>query len=367
MPKTDLAGRRHGRPNNVLEARVGASLLQDKFKDLTDAINESKDLMLARWQELLDQALARIAELEKSQTLNEEMIERAVTRALAKARLTINGTEVMSREVFIRWKPHAATLVVVEQANSIIEEYQAQGFALTLRQLFYQFVSRGQLENRRNEYKRLGIIVRNARDGGMVDWDAIEDRTREVNTHSAWGSPADVIRSAANSYQLDLWDAQRYRPEVWIEKDALLGVIEGVCTEYRVLVLHLADHDPSGIDMTRDNIERLRLYARDDIEVCRVALNMDQVEQYNPPPNFVKEKDSLTAAYREQFGTDECWELDALSPTVIAELIRKELVRLVEPKAWSKTTRREKRDHKLLEAVATNWAKVEKLAAAFAK
>lgn len=304
----------------------------------------------------------------------------------------------MSREVFIRWKPHAATLVVVERANSIIEEYQAQGFALTLRQLFYQFVSRGQLENRFNEYKRLGIIVRNARDGGMIDWDAIEDRTREVNTHSAWGSPADVIRTAANAYQLDLWDAQRYRPEVWIEKDALLGVIEGVCTEYRVpyfahrgnnsqtlqyqagkrfaeyldqglipLVLHLVDHDPKGIDMTRDNIERLRLYARDDIEVRRIALNMDQVEQYNPPPNFVKEKDSLTAAYRKQFGTDKCWELDALSPTVIAELIRKELAKLVEPKAWSKTTRREKRDHRLLEAVATNWAKVEKLAAAFAK
>jgi hypothetical protein len=304
----------------------------------------------------------------------------------------------MSREVFIRWKPHAATLVVVERANSIIEEYQAQGFALTLRQLFYQFVSRGQLENRFNEYKRLGIIVRNARDGGMIDWDAIEDRTREVNTHSAWGSPADVIRTAANAYQLDLWDAQRYRPEVWIEKDALLGVIEGVCTEYRVpyfahrgnnsqtlqyqagkrfaeyldqglipLVLHLVDHDPKGIDMTRDNIERLRLYARDDIEVRRLALNMDQVEQYNPPPNFVKEKDSLTAAYRKQFGTDKCWELDALSPTVIAELIRKELAKLVEPKAWSKTTRREKRDHRLLEAVATNWAKVEKLAAAFAK
>ena len=97
----------------------------------------------------------------------------------------------MSREVFIRWKPHAATLVVVERANSIIEEYQAQGFALTLRQLFYQFVSRGQLENRFNEYKRLGIIVRNARDGGMIDWDAIEDRTREVNTHSFWNNPAE--------------------------------------------------------------------------------------------------------------------------------------------------------------------------------
>jgi len=78
------------------------------------------------------------------------------------------------------------TLRVVEQANAIIREYLAQGFALTLRQLFYQFVARALLENLFNEYERLGRIVRDARDGGLIDWDAIEDRTREVNTHTFW-------------------------------------------------------------------------------------------------------------------------------------------------------------------------------------
>jgi hypothetical protein len=298
----------------------------------------------------------------------------------------------MSCEVFIPWKPHAATLVVVEQANSIIEEYQAQGFVLTLRQLYYQFVARKQLENRFSEYKRLGTIVRNARDGGLIDWDAIEDRTREVNTHSAWNSPADIIRSAAGAYQVDLWEDQRYRPEVWIEKDALLGVIEGVCNEYRVpyfahrgnnsqtlqhqagkrfaeyldqglipVVLHLADHDPNGIDMTRDNFERLALYARQEVEVRRIALNMNQVRRYNPPPNFVKESDTRTAAYKRQFATSECWELDALDPPVIAGLIRRELERLIEPQAWRKAPAREKRERKLIETAAINWTKVEKL------
>lgn len=138
------------------------------------------------------------------------------------------------RELFISYKPHAGTLVVVEQANAIIEEYLAQRFALTLRQLFYQFVARGLIENTFKQYKRLGGIVRNARDGGLIDWDALEDRTRAVNTHACWDSPADIISSAAHSYREDLWADQRYRPEVWVEKDALLGVIEGVCTELRV-------------------------------------------------------------------------------------------------------------------------------------
>src|SRR5262245_61249598 len=140
----------------------------------------------------------------------------------------------MACELFISWKPHAATLSAVGQANAIIDEYFALGFSLTLRQLFYQFVARAQLENIFRQYKRLGRIIRNARDGGLIDWDAIEDRTRKVNIHSFWTNPAGIISAAAKSYREDLWAGQRYRPEVWIEKDALLGVIEGVCTELRV-------------------------------------------------------------------------------------------------------------------------------------
>src|SRR5262249_38128474 len=99
----------------------------------------------------------------------------------------------MAKEIFVPWSPHTATPGVVEQANAIIEEYLQQGFALTLRQLFYQFVVRALLENVFNDYKRLGRIVRNSRDGGLIDWDAIEDRTREVKTHIFWNNPAGVI------------------------------------------------------------------------------------------------------------------------------------------------------------------------------
>jgi hypothetical protein len=73
------------------------------------------------------------------------------------------------------------SLIVVEQANTIITEYLVQEFWLTLRQLFDQFVARSLLENNFKQYKRLGNVIRNARDGGLVDRDAIEDRTREVS------------------------------------------------------------------------------------------------------------------------------------------------------------------------------------------
>src|SRR5215831_9209334 len=135
------------------------------------------------------------------------------------------------RETFISKKFQQKTLGLIERANAIIEEYVEQGFVLTLRQLYYQFVARVIIENSVASYKRLGSILNDARLAGLVDWDHIEDRTRNLRTHAAWDDPADIIRSAASSYREDLWRDQIWRPEVWIEKDALLGVIEGVCRE----------------------------------------------------------------------------------------------------------------------------------------
>ena len=87
---------------------------------------------------------------------------------------------------------------------------------------------------------------------------------------------------------------------------------------------------------------------------------MNQVRRYRPrlPANFVKEKDTRTKKYRAQFGVDECWELDALSPTVIADLIRTEVTGLIEAKAWKRAQAGEKRGIKLLTAAAENWNEV---------
>ena len=135
----------------------------------------------------------------------------------------------------IRFKP--ATLALIGHANGIIGEYQALGFTLTLRQLFYQFVSRPALglANTFDNYKKLGRIVTDARRAGLIDWDAIEDRTRNVRSLPTWDEPSrdrsgvrrtNIARTSGSS--------QPYRPEVWIEKDALTGVIEDVSEEFRV-------------------------------------------------------------------------------------------------------------------------------------
>ena len=298
----------------------------------------------------------------------------------------------MSREAFMPKKFHPATLSVIEHANEIIAEYELGGFSLTLRQLYYQFVSRRLIENTVSEYKRLGKIVNDGRLAGMIDWDGIEDRTRRLESYQSYVGPSEAVEMAAQSYCEDPWLSQNHRPEVWIEKDALIGVIESVCSDYHLphfacrgnvsqselyaagkrfaryvadgltpVVLHLGDHDPNGLDMTRDNRDRLRLFAGYDIEVRRLALNLDQVGRYALPPNPAKETDTRFLAYVENFGTRECWELDALAPNVIADLIRAEIVALIDKRKWRKAEAKSRDNRATLASASRNWAKVEKL------
>lgn len=247
------------------------------------------------------------------------------------------------------------TLARIAQSNEIIDEYAAQGFILTLRQLYYQFVARDLIPNTERSYKNLGTLVSNGRMAGLIDWGAIEDRTRNLTTRAHWDSPGEIVEACAGQYRVDLWEGQERRPEVWIEKEALAGVIAGVCEELdvpyfacrgyvsqseqwkagrrararwkndgqEIVILHLGDHDPSGIDMTRDNRDRLEIFANvgAGIPVHRLALNMDQIEEHEPPPNPTKLTDSRARGYLETFG-ESSWELDALEPRMIERLIR---------------------------------------------
>jgi hypothetical protein len=263
------------------------------------------------------------------------------------------------------WKPKPHTLAIVDQANEIIDSYLAQGFELTIRQLYYQFVARDLLPNTERSYKNLITTIDRGRQAGYIDWDAIVDRTREKEGNSHWRNPAAIVRGCAKQFQMDMWKLQENRVEVWIEKQALIGVIEDVCegwdvdyfacrgynsqseawragrrfkkywkNQQRPIVIHLGDHDPSGIDMTYDNQRRLSLFAEGPVDVRRIALKMEQIEEYEPPPNPAKVTDSRFSAYQAEFG-DESWELDALDPQTIVGLINDEIESIVDLPKWN--------------------------------
>lgn len=281
----------------------------------------------------------------------------------------------------------AASLEAIDTANAIIVEYARQGFDLTLRQLYYQMVARGHIPNSERSYKNFGSLIDDGRLAGLIDWDRIIDRTRNLRSNSHWTTPAQIMQSAAYSYAIDKWRDQPNRLEVWIEKDALVGVIHDVCTrldvpyfacrgytsqsemwragerfiEYRQrkqepIILHLGDHDPSGIDMSRDITDRLDLFAG-GIQVERLALNYDQVEQYNPPPNPAKLTDSRADDYVLNYGYSS-WELDALEPRVIADLIERNVLLYRDDDLWNAAVTRENEEKHELQLAADNWPDV---------
>lgn len=276
------------------------------------------------------------------------------------------------KETYIRKNFRKDTLAIIEQANRIIAEYHAQGFSLTLRQLYYQFVARDLVPNTERSYKRLGSIINDGRLAGLIDWEAIVDRTRNLQKNLHLNGPADAIRVVRDQYGIDMWENQKRRVEVWIEKNALVGIIAPICAELDVpyfacigyvsqseqwragkrfcnpdqttTVLHLGDHDPSGMDMTRDNQDRLSMFSGPGIKVNRIALNMDQIEQYGPPPNPAKTTDARYSEYRLNYG-DESWELDALEPKVLVELIEYWVLHLRNEERWQEKV--EERDNDL--------------------
>lgn len=291
----------------------------------------------------------------------------------------------MAKEKFVDHKFNAASLKLIETANSILSEYRSQGYRLSLRQLYYQLVARDYIENTLKSYKRIGNLISDARLAGLVDWEMIEDRGRETVIPTAWGSPAEIVRAAAKQFRVDRWMGQSCHVEVMVEKDALSGIIEPVCRELhvrftankgyssssamyeagkriaramlrrKVHLFYLGDHDPSGIDMTRDIRERLGVFSESNkIKVHRLALNYEQVEQWQPPENPAKETDSRYKVYAEEFG-ESSWELDAVEPRTLAELVREGIKGLIDQDQWNDVIKEEERMRNDLQGFADEY------------
>ena len=303
---------------------------------------------------------------------------------------------------------------MIRKSAAICTEFAAQGIELTLRGLYYRLVARDLFPDDRTwrklptgrwvrdpdgtknadpNYKWLGDLINDARLAGRIDWNHLADVTRSLRDLAHWDSPQQIMDAVAAQFRTDRWADQPEHVEVWIEKDALVGVIQGVCTRHdvpyfscrgytsqtamwnaaqrlrrierrggprgrgqQVTIIHLGDHDPSGIDMTRDIQDRLTMFGV-SADVRRIALNMDQVEQYQPPPNPAKLSDSRSTDYIERFG-DESWELDALDPGDLTALIEAEIIEHRDPGLWAAATVAMDTDRFLLGRVSERWEDV---------
>jgi hypothetical protein len=339
----------------------------------------------------------------------------------------------------VRFKPDSRARIAL--CNSIISGYQAQGLRLTLRQLYYQLVTRNAVTNEERSYQNLSKLVSDARLSGLMDWDAIEDRVRRPYSPNEFANLGELVDAALRSYRLPRWRDQANYVELWVEKDALAGVLQPLASEYHVtmmvnrgyssqsamyesaqrfldacrapesdddpsamvddeneeecetcygsgacqacdgngtsdangekicktcegdadckaigcrrgyvrafvkqpILFYLGDLDPSGEDMVRDIEERLKMFGVRGLHVTKLALTPAQVKQYQPPPNPAKMTDPRAEDYIAKHGTSS-WEVDALPPQVLAQIIRAAFKSVHDPKKMSAIKKQEESD-----------------------
>ncbi len=277
------------------------------------------------------------------------------------------------RELFVDTDFRAASLQMIAQCNDVIARYTAMGYRLTLRQLYYQLVSANIVPNTERSYKNLGALISKARLAGLVDWAAIEDRGREPKDLPDFEDLRELIEWAVGYYRLPRWSDQPYYAELWVEKDALAGVllplaqanhvtlmvnrgyssqsamydaskrfIDGANNDQDCVLFYLGDQDPSGEDMVRDIAYRLDLMGS-SLDVRKIAITPDQITTYAPPPNPAKMTDSRAAKYVEKFGY-ESYEVDALPPDVLQGIIQDAFDEIIDRDAMDAWLAREAAD-----------------------
>lgn len=285
-----------------------------------------------------------------------------------------------------------SSYMLIDRVNLIINEFAAEGFTPTLRQIYYQLVQANIIPNKQESYDNLGVLIKKGRLMGLISWDAMQDRIRQIKPWLIEPSQLAVLNGLERNLALDLWTPQETYIEVWVEKDAQVEAVERACRKYRVpymqcrgymswseiweagnrflwanecgkrtVLIHLGDHDPSGWDMTRDNKKRLEMVTGFELEVQRIALNIEQVRDMKLPAQWAKVTDKRWQSYADEFGP-ESWELDALRPKFIIGLIEKAIDELiVDRELWDATLAEEKELRKPLKALHGRWNDVKRM------
>ena len=285
------------------------------------------------------------------------------------------------KETYRETKFRPDSLELIARCEEIVTDYLGQGLRLTLRQLYYQLVTKNIIKNEERSYKNLSSLVSDARLSGMLDWEAIEDRIRVPVSPAEWSSIKDLVDSALYSYRLPRWENQENYVELWVEKDALAGVLRPLAHEYHVTMmvnrgyssqsamyeagkrygreqfgerkltlLYLGDFDPSGEDMVRDIADRMEMFGI-EVTVNKIALTLNQVQHYKPPPNPTKHSDPRSAEFIAKYGASS-WEVDAINPGELRKIIRRHIERYIDKDAMRIIVEKENDDkRKLTKAV----------------
>jgi hypothetical protein len=252
---------------------------------------------------------------------------------------------------------------------------------ITGRGVGYKLFSHGLIPEVESEMQRVYRLLRIARERGIIPWEWIVDENRALERVATWSNPAEYARAVVRSYRRDFWDQQPVRVQVWSEKGTVRGVLQPVLNKYAVgfnpvhgfnsatnmhdvsvdddgrplIPLYVGDLDPSGMYMSEEDLpKRFSKYGGDHVTIKRIALTGEHVLDLPSFPVAQKKKDPRYRWFVRRYGK-RCWELDAMDPNDLRDLVEKEIKKLIEPKAWRRCERVNKAEQESIRMGVKSW------------
>ena len=251
--------------------------------------------------------------------------------------------------------------MLIDESIKIISRYTTK---LTLRQIYYRLVTKLIISNTKSEYKYLSRALVDGRLSGAIDWEDMEDKTRDfsMGDRALWDAKEwfdfslDRFKDAGDDYRFPHWYKQPEYVEVWCEKEALENLFLSQTRKYRVVcgisrgypsiawlrdasirikdalahpehifekatIFYFGDFDPTGKDIERNIKDRLQKTFLTDVNVECVAITPAQIKKYKIPSIMTKTSDARAKAHIQKYGAVSSVELDALEPDVLEKMI----------------------------------------------
>jgi len=272
----------------------------------------------------------------------------------------------------------ASSLALIEAMRTTTAVIQP----VTGRGVGYKLFTAGQIASMAtNEMQRVYRLLKYAREQGILPWEWIVDETREIERVPTWANPQEYAECVARSYRRDFWDQQPVRVIVVSEKGTVRGVLKPVLDAYGVgflavhgfssatmaynlaqdddgrdlIILYVGDFDPSGMFMSEQDLpNRFDKYDGDHIRVRRIALTQYQASDLPSFPVTDKRKDPRYRWFVENHG-DQCWELDAMDPNDLREIVTEAIQEQIEPDAWERCDRINRAERESPKTIIANW------------
>ena len=273
------------------------------------------------------------------------------------------------------------TLELIEAIESVFDEFDG---SMSTRQVYYQCISRGAVQNRPSEYDRVQRLLVELRRDGTIAYDRVVDRARRKHQRAGWDGIEEILDASATQYRRDMWADQKLVVMVACEKQALEGIFAEAVDEYgaslwtlhgygsesfifewateirrlnaqgkAVVIRYFGDHDPSGFGIEADAREKLSRHGarygwrRDGL----VTADFDRFESVELP---TKVTDTRSRKYVEQYG-NRAAELDALLPAELRGRIASSIESCINVEAWDRLQRTEETERESLRLVSENW------------